>query len=435
MLKKSRSLPFSYGDPDIGPDHLYYASGSNMNDFDAVNLRLDRLSGIMEKRAEGIANAATPFSNADLAPNTIGRQNFMSTENRPPYFNKCINYRTEGVNYPYSVTYMTSETRVHLLPFMRSLTWGSVSNPIVAHFNVELDQAQRTAWGIMQPRFEGDVSMFNFVVELRDFKRIAKFLLKNPLRKIRNLIKRIIRKRRFDPTKPIAQLHLSNEFALKPLLSDIYKLSCQLDAKITDIQKSFADAGRERNKRHYSEVFPIYEYNRFSDYEQSKYPWLMKGNSEQLMFNATMEYSYEYNMRSTLSAFSKYYGVLPDTEAIWDAIPFSFIVDYFLKVGDALDINSRDKNVLLDLHQYCESILSERTNGMHFKASYLFGPMLGSRFIKNPGSSGNYLVSGSESSLYTRYVAQPKTGSVMPRLHRPSTKQGWNMLALLRAFF
>lgn len=277
--------------------------------------------------------------------------------------------------------------------------------------------------------------MFNFIVELKDFKSLARFLMNKPIRKLSNMFKRVIRKKRFDPTKPLAELHLANEFALKPLISDIVTLAMQMDEVCASVQQNFADAGRERNSRHYSENFPVSGTNTMSAYSQTKYPHVFTGASEQLSFNATMEYSYKYNMRSSLDAFTRYYGLRPNAEAIWNALPFTFLVDYVYKVGDALKINRRDKNVLLELTQYCESLLSERTSGYHFKASRLLGPLLGvgsSKIYQAP--SGNILLHGAKTTFYSRILTHPNKGAVLPRVKRPSTKQGWNVLALARCF-
>lgn len=438
-MLKERALDFCYGQPDIGSGHLFDPSGSQYTLAKAELEELDTEKGMLMVRSKGISAAYASMT--DVVTGTVGHEKFISSHNQRPTFNSCEHICTRGVNYPYSASFIgRNPSYVNLHRFNRRLQTGYSAGDVIgltSHFNTvhDLGQARRTAWGEMQPRFEGDVSLFNFILELRDFKRIAGFLLRNPLKKIRNMFRRIIKRKKLDPTKPLAELHLFNEFAIKPLLSDIYKLTMQLHTKITDLQNNFADAGRTRNTRHYTEVFPVFENNLMGAYYAWYYPYWMGGESEQFTFNASMQYSYEYDMRNTLAAFLKYYGIIPDAEAIWDAIPFSFIVDYFLRVGNALDINSRDKNVLLDLHQYCESFLSERSKGLHFTADHLYGPLLGAGSFRYPGTEGNYVVSGAQSTFYTRILNQPDEGRVLPRLHKPTTKQGWNLLALLRVFF
>lgn len=432
---KERTLPYNYGE-DLGPDHKYCTWSAALGNDDVTKLLgADSMEGMMEFRAVGRenANASLPDQN----PAVSGYESFESTERKPPLFNACTHRVLRGSNYPVTVSYYGYLDKPYLNYYYRHISsWGMGSiNALSSHFNVDVSNAQRSAWGMMQPRFEGDISMCNFIIELRDFRSLARFLLNKPLRKLSNLFRRLKSRKRLDPTKPAAQLHLANEFALKPLVSDVITISQQIDELITSVQQDFADAGRERNSRHYSECFPVSENNELSGYHQSRYPYYMAGASEQLTFTATMEYSYEYNMRSSLAAIAKYWGFTPDAEAVWNAIPFSFLVDYFLTVGRALKINSRDKNVLLQMHQYCESYLSERTSGLHYKASQLIGPMLGQGTVRSPGTAGNYLVHGSESTFYTRRMLTPNRWGVLPTLKRPSSKQGWNMLALARSFF
>jgi len=430
---KARTLPFNYG-LDLGPGHRYCSTSSSLGKIaQAQDAGWNTFERLKEARSYGIDNALLAFAEQ---PGTVGYETFSSTHNRPPHFNICTHSVYGGVNYPYTAAYEGYRGNCYAEYFFRT-TPGCGTEPIerlLQHYNIDLSTAQRTAYGIMQPRFEGDISMFNFIVEMKDFKSLARFLMNKPIRKLSNMFKRLRRKPKFDPTKPIAQLHLANEFALKPLISDIVKIAMQMDAMVADVQQDFADAGRERNTRHYTEEFDVSRNSCMDPYYDTRYPEKFWGKSEQFTFTATMEYSYEYNMRSTLDAFIKYWGIAPDAEAIWNVLPFSFLLDYVLKVGNALAINSRDKNVLLNLTQYCESYLSERTSGFHFNGSALVGPLLGTS-QEQRGGQGRYLVAGLESTLYSRIVTTPKTGPVMPRLAKPTSKQGWNVLALTRCFF
>ena len=429
---KERTTDFDWGE-DYGENHNYYASSIALGSMsNVINLGWDTFQGLSEKRNYGKERATAPFTGNPLL--TGGIEEFYSTNSKPPHFNNCQHKKTGGINHPWTTCYKNRAGAPYGAWFWRWNTNNATPvTQLDRHYNVDLSTAQRTAWGTMQPRFEGDISMFNFIVELKDFRSLARFLLNKPLRKLSNMVKRWRRKPSFDPTKPLAELHLANEFALKPLISDIVQVTVQIEELVSDVQQKFADAGRVRNTRHYTEHFQVSENDTRTAYYQSKAPYQMVGQSEQLTFTATMEYSYEYNMSSTLDAFVKYWGLAPDQESIWNAIPGSFLVDYFLKVGKALGINSRDKNVILNTTQYCESLLSERTNGIHFNGAYLIGPLLLGASTRS--GSGNYLVAGHQSSFYTRRLTRPKTGPVMPRLHIPSSKQGWNMAALLRCFF
>lgn len=433
---KERTLPFDYGLDNFVPGHLYSSMSGGGSEAAAELNKWDKLEVMMEIRELGKRNANVVLP--DKVSSMLGFEQFESTTLKRPSFNSCHHMKTGGVCYPYTGAYKNGKGSVYYEFFFRaSTTWVCPPIPILTrHFPVDVSTAQRTAYGVMQPRFEGNISMMNFLIELKDFKSLARFLTNKPVKKLSNMFRRLIKKPKFDITKPLAEAHLANEFALKPLISDIVSISNQIGALVTDVQREFADAGRERNTMHYSEVFPISESSVINAYYQGKYPYWMVGVNEQFTFNASMEYDYQYSMRDSISAFTKYWGLATNAEVIWNAIPGSFLIDYVLKVGDALAINSRDKNVLLNVSQYCESFLSERSSGKHFRAPYMYSPLIGcGRKPKYPAPAGNYLITGDMSSLYTRNVTSPNTGPVMPRLAVPSTKQGWNVLALARCFF
>jgi len=435
---KERSLSYDYGE-NIAPNHNYCISTSATNAVAALAAGYDSLKGILEARAYGRSYANIAFGSYSNVP--WAHEKFYSSSNKPPLFNNCDHSKTNGGNYPITACYYGRSDRLYIEYFYRqacSLGVNATVNALSRHHVADIGPAQRSAWATMQPRFEGDVSMINFIIELKDFRSLAKFLLRKPLRKLSNAFQRYKRsawRKKLDLTKPISELHLANEFALKPLISDVVTITAQMAQVVKENQQNFANSGLERNSRHYSEVFSISENNELSAYSQSRYPHLLWGSNEMLTFNATMEYSYEYNMRSTMDAFIKYWGLGFNAEAIWNAIPFSFLVDYFYGVGRALKLNSRDKNVSLNKVQYCESLLSERTYGGHYKLSRMFGPLVGAGSNVYIPGAGNALYHGAKSSFYTRRVTQPNKGSVLPRIKRPSTKQGWNILALARCFF
>lgn len=387
--------------------------------------------------------AASTAANTSVFPSYVGQEIFESSERPRPYFNNCWHVRSQAVSSVYTAAFK-KDTSAYLYPYMRTAapTDATPTSQLFRHFDAELRPAQRSAWATMQPRFEGDVNLFVFIAELKDFKSLAKIMTNRPLLKLSNYLRNLrgkIRRRGllFDPSRPLAELHLTTEFALKPLLSDLMEISCQMETIAAEAQRQFIDAGRERSSRHYTEELYRADVDTRSAYYQTKYPFWLSGTSRTLTFTATMEYSYEYNCRQTLDAFMRYWGLVPNAEAIWNLIPFSFLLDYFVKVGRSLRVARRDSNVNLNLNQYCESLLSNFSSGLHFKDSHLLHPVI--HGTKEFGTlpvlyRNNNLVSGYISSLYTRHNATPNKGTVLPRIARPSTAQRLNMLALARCF-
>jgi hypothetical protein len=92
-------------------------------------------------------------------------------------------------------------------------------------------------------------------------------------------------------------------------------------------------------------------------------------------FNATMEYSYtlpsmsedEYVFKGFLDAI----GVKFTPRIIWNAIPWSFVVDWVADVGQYLDnFGTRNVEPVLNIHRYCYSAHVKRTVSTYINTQY-----------------------------------------------------------------
>lgn len=433
---KERAIDFDWG--TRVPSNMYNSTTGLCYESSLAQVGFDNMLSMIDVRSEACANATRSYSGSTYSG--LNSERFYSTERPRPHFNNCDHHIKKGVNHPITVAYHGYTSGIskvyYFYPYYRFSPDCALDDidSVERHQDIDLRNAQATAWGTMQPRFEGDISMFNFLMELRDFRSLLRLLRNKPLKKLRNFF---VRKRRtIDPTKPIAQTYLMNEFALKPLLSDIYKITIQMEDIISEKQQEFADAGRERSSRHYDEIF-THTNSECRSATTANYDLGTRcGETLSTNFTATMEYSYRYNMRGALSAFTKYWGLQPSPEAIWNAIPFSFIVDYFLGVGDAIRVTSRDENVGLTLHQYCESLTTVRSAGFYIRPETMYCGMIGrSSITLNDLPSSDILVAGVTSSLYSRRRTYPNKGLIIPRIKMASSKQALNLGALLRCFF
>jgi hypothetical protein len=317
---------------------------------------------------------------------------------------------------------------------MLSTTGGWV-DPVLQHPQIFLEDARRQAWHEMQPEFVGKVSLINFIYELKDFKEIAKHLAK-PMASIQMLKKslkrhwRRVRKgdRSIDLSRPAAELHLANEFAIKPLISDLMELHILIKLKVEDLQKSFIQEGTIENTRYYTEDF-VHSSSVGFPY---KYYYYATGTHYRTKFVAGMRYTYGYKVRHTLDAITQYYGLKLSAEAVWNMLPFSFLLDYVLPVGDSIARMSHDSHLSLQLGTYWESLLTERTTGIHLMPSYnCASPVM----IDNSVRTETSLISGMRSVYYTREVRPPNKGASLPRLKKPSDNQQRNLAALIRVLF
>jgi hypothetical protein len=304
---------------------------------------------------------------------------------------------------------------------------------IAKHPIIDYSEAQRTAWHTMQEEFAGNVSLINFIYELKDFREIAKFMSKMPIKKIGNTIRRTLNRMRRDPvvksywnlTKPVAELHLTEEFAIKPLIKDLLAIGETLEKTVRDAQDKFELKGLDDNSRHYTELMS--QTGTIAGIYSKYYQY---GSLSETTFNATLKYTYQYTKRSTIDALRHYWGMNLTGEALWNMIPFSFLVDYVLGVGQAISLMEHDENVHTNITQYAESFLTTKSYGYHLNTALSPSPVL----IDFNFATGKRLISGTESTLYTRRVTVPNQGAVLPRIRKPSFKQATNATALLRCF-
>jgi hypothetical protein len=285
----------------------------------------------------------------------------------------------------------------------------------------------------MQPEFEGKVSMLNFIFELKDFRDMAKVMANKPLKQLASMFNRNTRRSPVSAPNAanraldaIAEARLVNEFAIKPLIQDIITIHLELKEMIDELQEDFYSAGTDENTRHYSE-----EFEHSASLSRDNFGGLFTGYRYTTLFTATLKYTYTYRMRSTLDAIKQYYGLNLTAEALWNAIPFSFLADYFVNIGKTLHIMEHDPNVRTIAHEYCESLLTANRLGSFILPGDVRTktPVL----VDHQHVTSDTLVTGTESSLYTRRVAWPDYGPVAPRFKLPSYGQNLNMLALAKS--
>lgn len=137
-------------------------------------------------------------------------------------------------------------------------------------------------------------------------------------------------------------------------------------------------------------------------------------------------------MREGWGLFKHAWGLEVNAEVLWNALPFTFLVDYFYKVGQAIHDMRTDPNVFLKLNQYCESILVSSVSGVSVKdtaLAYFYCP------CSSKSTGGHTGVSGMEGTLYRRRVRAPNKGMATPRATGATNGQLWNLAALARCLF
>lgn len=231
-------------------------------------------------------------------------------------------------------------------------------------------------------------------------------------------------------TKVLAEMHLTKEFMIDPTISDCLKIHAQMGTIVRDAQKQFFERGQTTQSSHYSQS--IDQTSNKTPGSSNSYRYLT-GTETSVTFTATMSYTYQYAMRGEIDALLTYWGLVPNAKAMWDMIPFSFVVDYFIGIGKSLDAVRTDPNVDFRLNQYCESVLvSSKAGRFTNDDSRILGWVINGVYY--PPETRDIQLSGFESTAYSRRLVKPNKGLPLPAVKLPSSGQTTNLIALLRCF-
>jgi hypothetical protein len=276
---------------------------------------------------------------------------------------------------------------------------------------VEADKAVK----VMLPKVNEGTSLVNFIIELKDLKRMnpvpsVKRIFRPDPRKLKSWLEaptnrakswkalRAIRKREMtlrEVAKRLTGAHLNAEFGIVPLVRDIVEATDQLlDLKRKlGLLKRFANT---QQVRHYKRVLPDSSGNPVTTYWDRSVPrfafdgpdwdtsnWFVNpaildnpggGNRgliyqrwcsrwiQRPVYRATMRYNYSLPDRMTeaeemanvrLDAL----GVRLDPSIVWNALPWSFLVDWVIDVSGFLGTFTRDNfPIQTRLTDFCHSV-------------------------------------------------------------------------------
>jgi len=445
-LEKSRLLTFDPGDRS---DAKYYGWSTSVNRGSALYNSYLKDTAVHYYDGRSKADTSTYHT-----ASSQGSENFQSTTQAKPQFNACNHIKYSCFNQAYAVlhAFPAGSGVCYFEPYWRKSSNMGLVNivPVSSAYTwADCDAIQRRAWWSMQPRFESEVSMLNFIIELKDFKHLFKSiisfnwakaarLLQNAAYHLRQMAGLSFKVRAAgtlgDTTSSVAKLWLFHQFALKPLISDIKEILGNIVQTAEAAQAKFLAQGDEYNRSHYSETL---EEVLTGSYGSNSSAYVYSGSRKLAKFTATLEYSYNYEARTGWDLFTRYWGLDVNASVIWEAIPFSFLIDYFYQVGKAIRNMALDPNVKTHIYQYCESFDVSSFSGIGFNAS---SPLIEKLFMVRKGREDGALlgfipIAGYLGNYYRRRLTFPNKGSALPRARSASTTQKWNMAALVRGFF
>lgn len=234
-----------------------------------------------------------------------------------------------------------------------------------------------TSLKTMLPGIKSELSLVNSIIELKDFKSILTgirslharwktYMLQNSVYDLPTRVSKFSAEMLLAKKTPLKQTakntlgrtaggFLQWKFAIAPLLSDI----AAIQAAIALYQKRMSDmvtrAGRVRrrhfafkwrelpeyiNERDNTQWFPVFDPSGHFTPE-SRYVSVRQVFSEPSEFHAEIEYCYNFTRyqvaNAQLLSLLDALGVNLNPAIIWNAIPWTFVLDWFIGVGRWLD--------------------------------------------------------------------------------------------------
>lgn len=259
---------------------------------------------------------------------------------------------------------------IHQGPGLDSGQYGILGTKGLDSFSVignsEIDQAKEDGLINMWPRIRAEVLSLNSLYELKDFKRLPDLL-----RRISSVFAQTpkwVRALAAGSRAPIreafrlgSEAYLSNEFAIRPLLADITGVFDALMSFKKQLRKLQEEQGKRRTiyySRPLTTLFPeldenyllpvAFYYNGIRFYRKVERIW-------DPIFRCSMDYSFvipamsqeELEVKALLDSL----GVNLNPQIIWNALPWSFVIDWFVGVNRWLG-NTRMNNIEPDVTIY-----------------------------------------------------------------------------------
>lgn len=273
-------------------------------------------------------------------------------------------------------------------------TFGGWDNPLVGLPNLkgsvndqgveipwpdDIEDLKNYALKSMVPgiRPANNVSLVNSIYELKDMATLAGSLkqLKVGVKSMGQLIHSLspgilnvnLKKPLVKLLRSAADNYLQTQFNLLPLVSDILATKQALsDAR--DQLRQLVKGANVPQKRHFRRVMNTSYPDKVESIDLAVPNWVaerpMKANRwtryDVRLFSATLEYSYSLPLGAEvnlLGAYADRLGVNLNPRIIWNAIPWSFVVDWALGVGQWLDQwKTRNIEPVLNIRGACYSV-------------------------------------------------------------------------------
>lgn len=250
----------------------------------------------------------------------------------------------------------------------------------------------------MLPGIKASLSLPNALFELKDMKTLARSMKRvhqgldalNTLRRLGNELRKGRNARAALRTilRSVSDGYLQSNFNLLPLLRDIAALRSSCVSLRRDLE-NLRQRANVRQRRHYkaflNETFP--DENRTLPLQYANNYVRTEGTAGRIVrydvreFHATIEYSYKLPIHwrgdfASIAGMMDRWGVNFNPAIIWNAIPWSFVVDWVFGVSRWLDqFKTRMLEPEVHIHGFCCSVHTQRVVTTTLNVGTYAGPV------------------------------------------------------------
>jgi len=258
----------------------------------------------------------------------------------------------------YDLRYGTYDNPYTGLPSLTRLDGPKLVIVQPAEISTLIDDSLNT----MLPGIRPKLSILNSLYELKDLKTLPKSLANIRRWRIafdefnRTLNRHTIRTLLRSTVRSASDIYLQNAFNVQPILSDMKGVISSLQSVKRQVNSLLANEGKVQ-KRHFRRFLNRSYVNTHEEFSYANSPWTGDGTSTiqrdvaylDPTFCATLTYSYELSglerENALLNGYLDSMGVFTNPRIIWAAIPWSFVVDWFVGIGRFLQDNFSMRNI------------------------------------------------------------------------------------------
>lgn len=300
------------------------------------------------------------------------------------------------LTWDYSLTKGSFNQYGTTLGFQRYVHQRYLNNFYVAVGNASTGAINSVSWGSlsqaalesMLPSLGGNNSYVNYVLELKDFRRLMNVLSSDIVTKLDKLAAFFGTSVKDKPLKKLAKANLMYQFGYKSLYNDLMGYFKTL----ISYQRRFATLVAMANtdlQAHFSTTVSGSSSAKTTSYFQN----LVTGPGnpggvcanyqvvteacDGIKYHATLRYRYPLppelaGVSGKLKSFLDILGVSLNPAIVWNAIPFSFIVDYFVNISNWLN-RLRIDNIRFqtEIRDFCHS--AKITRAVSYSQQFAYG--------------------------------------------------------------